>query len=182
MLLGVALGAFGHALGSLFQSTSVYAAYPHIGDWIIGLLAIAYAASDVDLLRMPRPALSKAVPITWWRWWGPYRAALAYGAALGIGVMTRVPFGAFYVLCTWCVLKGNPVYGALLFGSYGMIRALVLFPISWGLNCSRTPITEWASSPIFNQWRSQQFLAIVLIMFGTLVLVSTVLNAQRPIF
>jgi hypothetical protein len=100
---------------------------------------------------------------------------LAYGAALGIGIMTRVPFGAFYVLCTWCVLKGNPVYGALLMGTYGLMRALVLLPVSWGLNCSHTPITEWASSPFFNQWRAQQVLAVALILFGTYALVSSVL-------
>jgi sulfite exporter TauE/SafE len=176
MLLGAALGALGLLLSTLFHSTTISALFPQLGIWIIGLLAIAYAASDVGLLRMPRPILSKAVPISWWRWWGPYRAALAYGAALGIGVMTRIPFGAFYVLCTWCVLKGNPVYGAVLMGTYGVMRALVLLPVSWDLNCSHTPITEWATSPFFNQWRAQQVLAVALILFGTYALASTVLG------
>jgi sulfite exporter TauE/SafE len=177
-LLGAILGALGHLVGSWIHSVSVYAVLPHSGAWIIGLLAIAYALSDLGWLRLPRPILSKAVPITWWRRWGPYGSALAYGAALGIGVMTRIPFGAFYVLCAWCMLQGNVAYGALLMGTYGLMRALVLLPISWGFSCCRTPITEWATSRLFNQWCAQQILAIALIMFGTQALVSAILAAR----
>ena len=104
MLLGTVLGTLGYLLRGWVQGVAVYALFPHAGAWLIGLLALAYAVSDVGLLRLPRPTLRQAVPITWWRWWRPYGAALAYGAALGLGVMTRIPFGAFYVLCTWCVL------------------------------------------------------------------------------
>ncbi|HLX58780.1 MAG TPA: hypothetical protein VKR83_17305 [Ktedonobacteraceae bacterium] len=171
-LLGTMLGVLGQVIRGLVHGT----AFPHAGAWLIGLLAVAYAASDVGLLWLPRPILRHAVPITWWRWWGPYRAALAYGAALGLGVMTRIPFGAFYVLCAWCVLKGDPGYGALLMGTYGAVRALVIFPASWGLYCHRTAVTTWFSSPLFNLWRAQRVLAVTLILFGTLVLASAVLS------
>jgi hypothetical protein len=182
MLLGTFLGALGHFLRGWVQGIALYTAFPYAGAWLIGLLALAYAVSDVGLLRLPRPMLRPAVPITWWRRWRPYGAALAYGAALGIGVMTQIPFGAFYVLCTWCVLKGDATYGAMLMGTYGAARALMIFPASWGLYCHRTAITEWFSSPLFSLWRAQRILAVVLIMFGTLVLVSTVLAATHPIF
>jgi hypothetical protein len=171
MFLGTILGALGYLMRSLVRGTAIYMAFPHAGAWIIGLLALVYAISDVGLLPLPRPILMEAVPIRWWRWWRPYGAALAYGAALGLGVMTRIPFGAFYVLCTWCVLKGDAIYGALLMGTYGAVRALMIFPASWGLYCHRSAITEWFSSPLFNLWRAQRILAFALIMFGTLVLV-----------
>jgi len=173
-LLGTTLGALGHFLRTWVQGAAIDAAFPHLAAWLIGLLSLAYAVSDVGLLRLPRPTLTKAVPISWWRWWRPYGAALAYGAALGLGIMTRIPFGAFYVLCTWCVLKGDVTYGALLMGTYGAVRALVLFPVSWGLNSQHTPITEWCTSPLFNLWRAKQILAVALIMFGTLVFISTI--------
>ena len=182
MLLGTILGALGHLIRGWVHGAAVYTLFPHAGAWLIGLLALAYAVSDVGLLRLPRLTLRQAVPITWWRWWRPYGAALAYGAALGIGVMTRIPFGAFYVLCTWCVLKGDAIYGALLMGTYGAARALVIFPASWGLYCHRTAITQWFSSPLFNLWRAQRVLAVALIMFGTQILVSAVLPAPYPIF
>lgn len=174
MLLGTALGALGHLIRGGIHGTAGNTSFSLAGAWLIGLLAIAYAISDIGLLRLPRPTLRQAVPITWWRWWRPYGAALAYGAALGLGVMTRIPFGAFYVLCTWCVLKGDPTYGALLMGTYGAARALMIFPASWGFYCHRTAIIEWFSSPLFSLWRAQQVLAVVLIMFGSQVLMSAV--------
>jgi len=176
VLLGTILGILGHLLDSLAYGAPLHITLPHAGAWLIGLLALTYAVSDVGLLRLPRPTLRQAVPITWWRRWRPYGAALAYGAALGLGMMTRIPFGAFYVLCTWCVLKGDPIYGALLMGTYGAARALVIFPASWGLYRHRTAITEWLTSPLFNLWRAQRVLAIALIVFGTLVLMSAVLS------
>ncbi|GAC1350712.1 MAG: hypothetical protein NVS4B9_33560 [Ktedonobacteraceae bacterium] len=172
MLLGATLGTLGHLIAWWVHDTAVDTLLPHGGAWLIGLLALAYAISDVGLLRLPHPTLRQAVPITWWRRWRPYGAAMAYGGALGLGVMTRIPFGAFYVLCTWCVLKGDAAYGALLMGTYGAARALVIFPASWGLYCHRTAITEWLSSPLFSLWRAQWVVAVVLIMFGTLILVS----------
>ncbi|HLX56639.1 MAG TPA: hypothetical protein VKR83_06420 [Ktedonobacteraceae bacterium] len=176
MLLGAILSVLGHFIRTWFHGAAVYASFSLAGAWLVGLLAIAYALSDVGLLRLPRPTLRQAVPITWWRWWRPYGAALAYGAALGLGVMTRIPFGAFYVLCVWCFLKGDATYGALLMGTYGALRALVIFPASWGLYCHRTAIIEWLSSPLFSQWRAQRVLAVALIVFGTLVLVSAVFS------
>lgn len=174
-LLGAALGMLGHLLQNWLHGSLVFSAFPQAGIVFVGLLAIAYAISDVGLLRLPRPILRYAVPISWWRWWKPYGAALAYGAALGIGVMTRIPFGAFYVLCAWCVVKGDVAYGALLMGTYGAARALMIFPASWGLYCHRSNITEWLSGPLFNLWRTQWMLAVVLILFGSLMLGSTVL-------
>ncbi len=171
VLLGTTLGVLGHFMRSWVHG----AAFPSVGAELIGLLAIAYAVSDVGLLRLPRPTLRQAVPVTWWRRWRPYGAALAYGAALGLGVMTRIPFGAYYVLCAWCLLKGNATYGALLMGTYGTARALMIFPASWGLYCHRSSINEWVSSPLFSLWRAQRVLAVALILFGTLVLASTVL-------
>src|SRR5690349_4668718 len=100
-LLGTLLGAVGHFMRG-FVGTSL----PLMGELLVGMVAIAYAVSDVGLMQLPRPTLRYAVPVTWWRRWMPYGAALAYGAALGIGVMTQIPFGAFYVLCAWCVLHG----------------------------------------------------------------------------
>lgn len=176
MLLGALLGALGYLVRGWVRATFVHVAFPHAGAWLIGLLALAYAVSDVGLLRLPHPNLTQAVPITWWRRWQPYGAALAYGSALGLGVMTRIPFGAFYVLCTWCVLKGDPTYGALLLGTYGAMRSLVLPTVSWGLHSHHIPITDWPIQPLFNLWRAQQVLAVALIVFGTLALVSALLS------
>jgi hypothetical protein len=107
-----------------------------------------------------------AVPITWWRWWKPYGAAVAYGAALGLGFTTRIWFGAFYVLCAWCLVQGNPGVGALLMGTYGFARAMTLFPASWCVYRQGTDHQarlEWIHT---KGAFAQQFVAMVLLLLG----------------
>jgi hypothetical protein len=102
-----------------------------VGAIPVGFLAIAYAASDLGLIRLPRPTVMDRVPATWWQKWKPYKAALVYGGALGLGVTTQIAFSAFYILCAWCLVNGNVAYGALLMATYGTARAFVLLPVSW---------------------------------------------------
>src|SRR5579863_5744262 len=123
-LLGLALGALGAWLRSAAFAVGLHAPFPHFGVALVALIGLAYAASDLGFFPLPRPILMPAVPLWWWRRWRPYGAAVAYGAALGLGIMTRVWFGAFYVICAWVLLQGEPRYGALLLGTYGLIRAL----------------------------------------------------------
>jgi hypothetical protein len=119
-----------------------------------------------------------AVPVSWWRRWRPYGAALAYGAALGLGLTTHIHFGAFYVLCALAILQGDPGPGALLLGTYGAARALVLVPASWGAYCHRGTVAEWlATSRYFDLGRAQGVVASVLAAFGTQAVVTTVLTA-----
>src|SRR5215203_5723137 len=78
-LLGASLGALGHLGRGLACGEAGCAWWPAAGAWLVGTLAIAYAAADLGIIELPRPTLMPAVPVTWWRRWGPYRAALAYG-------------------------------------------------------------------------------------------------------
>ncbi len=131
LLLGAVLGGLGHPLMHLMCATSNCTWVQKGSALLVGLLALMYACSDLGFIYLPRPSVMQAVPVTWWRQWNPYKAALAYGAALGLGVTTRIGFGAFYVLCAWCLLQGNLLSGALLMGAYGFARAVMLFPASW---------------------------------------------------
>ena len=177
-LLGAALGALGHLARGLVCEEAGCAGFPSAGAWLVGTLAIAYAASDMGLVPLPRPTLMLAVPVTWWRLWRPYGAALAYGAALGLGLTTRIHFGAFYVLCALSILQGDPGRGALLMGTYGAARALVLVPASWGAYRHRGAVAGWlATSPYFDLGRARRGVAIVLAAFGAQAVVTAALTA-----
>ena len=181
-LLGAALGAVGHLVRGPVCGGAGCPGLPSAGAWVVGVLAVAYAASDVGLVRLPRPTLMHAVPVTWWRRWRSYGAALAYGGALGLGLTTRIHFGAFYVLCAVSVLTGEVGYGALLMGTYGAARALALVPASWGVYRHRGASAEWlASSPYFDLGRAQRALAVALAAFGAQVLVASALATAGPI-
>jgi hypothetical protein len=175
-LLGAALGAIGHFAGGLVCGGAGCTGLHSAWAWIVGALAISYAAADLGLVRLPRPTLMHAVPVSWWRRWQPYGAALAYGAALGFALTTRIHFGAFYVLCILAVLGGEPDRGALLLGTYGAARALVLVPASWGAYRHRGAVAEWlATSPYFDLERSRRVMAVVLAVFGAQTVVATAL-------
>jgi hypothetical protein len=177
-LLGAALGAMGHLARGLACDAAGCTWFPFGGAWLVGTLAIAYAAADLGLVRLPRPTLMHAVPVTWWRRWRPYGAALAYGAALGLGLTTRIHFGAFYVLCALAVLQGDPGRGLLLMGTYGAARALVLLPASWGAYRHRGTVAEWlATSPYFDLGRARHGVAVALAAFGAQAVVAAALAA-----
>jgi hypothetical protein len=177
-LLGTALGAIGHLAQGLICGGADCAWFPTAAAWCVGTLAIAYAAADLGLTRLPRPTLMHAVPVTWWRLWQPYGAALAYGAALGLGLTTRIHFGAFYVLCALAVLQADPGRGLLLMGTYGAVRALVLLPASWGAYRHRGAVAEWLfTSSYFDLDRARQGMALVLAAFGAQAVVAAALAA-----
>ena len=182
LFLGALLGTLGHLMHRVVCSTASCVPHPWLGTGLVGLLAGAYAVSDLGWIRLPRPHLMHAVPVTWWRRWRPYGASLAYGAALGLGLTTHITFGAFYVLCAWCVVQGNVLYGALLMGTYGTLRALTLIPASWGVYC--LPIHGECGSTVSNRRIETIFsydgyargiVAVVLIAFGAQVLLSALL-------
>ncbi len=168
MLLGTFLSIMGMIVHSMMSNIDQHVQFfKDIEYVLIGLLAIAYALSDYGLFRLPRPRLMNAVPVTWWRWWRPYGGALAYGAALGLGVTTRIHFGAFYILCIWCMFKGNLLYGAILMGLYGVARSLVLFPTSryiYGSCTNPEPSLSWLTNSLE---MAKLIVGIVLIAFGT---------------
>jgi sulfite exporter TauE/SafE len=175
LVLGALLGSAGRALGTIAAALGVRAPFPSAGDWLVGLLALAYAASDLGAFPLPHPSLRYSVPITWWRRWRPYGAALAYGASLGFGVMTIIPFGAFYAVCAWCIVRGDPLIGALVMAGYGAARALVMFPASWGVYRHRAQLVEWLSGPLFDLERAQHWLAAASLAFGVALILAAAL-------
>lgn len=181
VLLGALLATAGGWLARLVPEGRMLPWPSSRAEGLIGIIAVAYAFSDAGLIRLPHPNVMSAVPVTWWRWWGPRRAALAYGAALGLGVTTRIPFGAFYVLCAWCVLGTDPLYGALLMGTYGASRALVIFPASWGIRRYRTSASEFLSScsRFLDPQLAQKVLTAALIAFGAAEIVAALLSMLR---
>src|ERR1700686_2532885 len=89
VLLGLLLSAVGQVIHYLTVRIYVGILPSTSGLLLVGIVALAYALSDIGMIKLPRPRLMHAVPVTWWRWWKPYGAALAYGAALGMGVTTK---------------------------------------------------------------------------------------------
>src|SRR4051812_27618057 len=61
----------------------------------VAALAVVAALRDADIVAFAIPPRRGSVPQSWWRHWGHLKAAAAYGAVLGLGFTTPVPFAGF---------------------------------------------------------------------------------------
>jgi hypothetical protein len=83
----------------------------------------ALAAIAYDVGRMPWARAGRQVPATWNARYGPARGFALYGAALGIGIVTYVPYGAaFCFFAAVALLPSFPV--AVAAGAaFGLLRS-----------------------------------------------------------
>jgi hypothetical protein len=119
VLAGVGVGASLGALGSLVSS-SVRAA-------VVTLLSLAgLVLGALDLTPKARKPLQFDRE-TAQRWMnrGALTGAAMNGAALGSGFFTRLGYWLWFVLPVCCFLSASPSTGAVVLGSYGLVRGLI---------------------------------------------------------
>lgn len=119
---GTLLGAATGALGSLL---------PGSPDWhrpaLVALLALTLLF-DASPLRAWLPTSRRQVNEDWL---GRYRGwvyGIGFGAQLGVGVATIVTSAAIYAMVIVAVLSGSAGAGAAIGGTFGIVRALTLWP------------------------------------------------------
>lgn len=177
-VLGVAVAELGLWARTLLASFVTVPRASWMSLVVVGGAALGYSLSDMGLIRLPRPIVMEAVPVAWWRHWRPYGAAAAYGAALGLGITTRIPFGAFYVLSALCFVQGDGLYGACLMGSYGVGRALTIFPGSWAFAAHGHDVSRFLDQRLLNSWLVQRIMAAALAVLGAEMLCRALLSVR----
>ena len=90
------------------------------------LLGVTLAALMVELGVSPfsAPYRHWQVPRDWPARYGLPGGYALWGATLGIGVLSYVPFASYHVLVVWMILSGSIEAGLLLGLGYGAGRAL----------------------------------------------------------
>ena len=112
---GAALGAIGALLG---------APWGRAGALAIAGLAAVYAVGELPRLDVAVPQLRRQVP-DWWRtYFSPSVAAFLYGAGLGVGFLTFLTHGTFVVVAAAALAIGDPAWGALVVGAFGIARGV----------------------------------------------------------
>jgi hypothetical protein len=92
----------------------------------VAALALAAAAREAGLLRLPLPQVRRQVPDSW-RGSLPLPAwSSLYGAGLGAGFFTYQPVATFWVACAGAVAIGRPLVAAACFALFGVGRALMV--------------------------------------------------------
>jgi hypothetical protein len=117
-----------YVIGSVLAGGAVGAALGLLGDLLLRplpLLAagVCLAAAAADLMGL-LPRGSRQVNEDWL---GRYRGwvyGLAYGAQLGVGVVTIVTSAATYAVLALCLLSGDVGVGLGIGAAFGLVRAL----------------------------------------------------------
>ena len=128
----IALALF--ALGALLASAALGAALGLLGAGldrtvalaVVAALALVAAAREIGLLPGPVPGGRGQVPERWRREWPLPAWALAYGAGLGLGLLTRLPVTTFLVACAGALALGDPAVSAACLALFGLGRFLVV--------------------------------------------------------
>lgn len=117
VLAGVCFGLVGQLIGARFEG-------PAAGV-LVGCLAVLATAELVGFRRLWMPPQRNRETPRQWVDWSPNRWALATGAVLGSGVLTRIGFAVWYVVPVAVITAGSPILaGIIAFGSYGLLRIL----------------------------------------------------------
>jgi len=111
--LGLALGGLGALAGADVRAAGI----------AVVVLAAAAAAREAGLLRLPLPQVRRQVPEGWRREWPLPVWSAAYGAGLGIGVLTHQTVATFWVACAAAVWLAEPATSALVLAAFGAGRA-----------------------------------------------------------
>ncbi|HAF08680.1 MAG TPA: hypothetical protein DCK98_01165 [Chloroflexi bacterium] len=168
----VAGAVFGGTIGLL--GSAVVPGRLLVPSTVFGLAALACALVELHVVPVTPPFCARSVPQEWWRRFRPTYAAIAYGAVLGIGVTTVIPFAAFYFVLFTVVLAG-PLGGALILAAYGFGRAVPVLvgslAISRGLDVAA--VAGW---PITNRPRAHMACATVLIAVASILLLYPLLS------
>jgi hypothetical protein len=124
----VTVGAY--VVGSVTAGAAVGALLGAVGELLLRPLPLAAAAicllaALADLVGL-LPRGSRQVDEDWLVRYRGWVYGLAFGAQLGLGVVTIVTSAATYAFLALCLLSGDLAAGAAIGATFGLVRALPL--------------------------------------------------------
>ena len=122
-VLGVGLAFAGDAILGLLDSVKARMGFAVVLYSLLGIIALAYALSELGLIRLPSLTERLGAPDMPDED-RPYRRALVLGGTMGAGMGMGCPMPTYYVLLGWVAASANPLYGAIVLGAYGLGRVL----------------------------------------------------------
>jgi hypothetical protein len=136
-LAGLVTGAVLGAAGSLLPLDFRLAA-----GSILAVLAIAVGGLEFFGRRVQPPQFDCETPQRWVHK-GPLGWATRNGLTLGFGATSRIGFWLWYVIPLGAFLVGDPWFGATIYGTYGLVRALAAVLIFLGILRFKVDISDW---------------------------------------
>jgi hypothetical protein len=109
---------------------------------ILAIAAIAVGSLELFGRRTQPWQFDCETPQRWvnrgaWRW------AARNGLTLGFGATSRIGFWLWYAIPLGAFLVGDPAFGALSYGTYGLLRALGAVFILLGTLGLKIDVSDW---------------------------------------
>lgn len=136
-LAGLAAGAVLGTGGSLLALDLRLA----VGS-ILAVVAVVVGSLECFDRRVRLPQFDCETPQRWVHK-GPLRWATRNGLILGFGATSRLGFWLWYTIPLGAFLVGDPVFGALVYGTYGLVRALGAVFILLGMLGLKIDVSDW---------------------------------------
>ena len=114
-LVGLVAGTLGMILGAPWGTT---------GWVVVAVVALIYVSRETFSLPIPVPDRHQQVPLWWRSFYSPRMTAVLYGFGLGLGYLTYLSFGTYFVVTIAALVSGDPLLGAALCAPFGLGRAL----------------------------------------------------------
>ena len=134
---GGAAGAVLGALGSLLPLDFRLAA-----GSILAIAAVVVGGLEFFGRRIQPVQFDCETPQRWVHR-GPLAWATQNGLALGFGATSRIGFWLWYAIPLGAFLVGNPLFGAVTYGTYGLLRALGAVFILLVIMRTKVDISDW---------------------------------------
>lgn len=133
LVTGAVLGAAGSLLALDFRLA--------LGS-ILAVVAIAVGSLEFFGRRVQLPQFDCETPQRWVRR-GPLSWAIRNGLILGFGATSRIGFWLWYTIPLGTFLVGDAAYGAIIYGTYGLVRALGAVFILLGTLGFKIDASDW---------------------------------------
>jgi hypothetical protein len=91
---------------------------------VIAVAAVIYSLREVTGIPIPVPDRHKQVPLWWRTFYSPQVAGILYGFGLGVGYLTYLSFGTYFVVTIAAGATGDPLLGAALTAPFGLARGV----------------------------------------------------------
>ena len=125
---GLALGGLLGWAGWLASRASS-AGFSAAGPWILATAVTVGVAIDLGMWGGRLPGPERQVNEEWMYRYRGWVYGLGFGAQLGVGVVTIVTTSAVYGVFLAAFLSGTPGRGAMIGGTFGLVRALPLWSV-----------------------------------------------------
>jgi hypothetical protein len=90
----------------------------------VAVAAALYAFRELSGVPIPVPDRHKQVPLWWRTFYSPPVAGMLYGFGIGVGYLTYLSFGTYFVVTIAAVTTGDVMLGAALTTPFGFGRGL----------------------------------------------------------